>query len=84
MEGTKIILTHLAIGQPCVLLPSLPVYITFSILIAPPVRPDLKKENGNIYIMADYSKNSKSYARYLVYGVIPFLHHFTNPRNSRC
>lgn len=52
MKCTKVILTHLAIGQPCVLLPSLPVYITFSILIARPVRPDLKKENGK------YSKNS--------------------------
>lgn len=48
---TKITLTHLAIGQPCVLLPSLPVYITFSILIAQPVKPDLKKRIANLITM---------------------------------
>lgn len=60
MKWSKIILTHLAIGQPCVLLPSLPVYITFSILIALPVKPDLKKRIAIIVTIA------KGYAGYLV------------------
>lgn len=44
MKYAKMILTHLAIGQPCVLFPSLPVYITFSILMARPVKPDLQSK----------------------------------------
>lgn len=40
----KLPFTHLAMGQPCPLLPSLPVYTTFSILMALPVSPDLSQE----------------------------------------
>ncbi len=63
MKYTKLILTHLAMGHPCVLFPSLPVYITFSILIARPVKPDLQSK------MCNESKHKESSMQWLCNAV---------------
>lgn len=42
LSNAQTILTHLATGHPCGLLPSFPVYLTFSILSALPLIPNLK------------------------------------------
>ncbi len=43
------LLTHLATGQPCGLLPSLPVWMTFSRRIAVPLNPVLQQHKVQCY-----------------------------------
>lgn len=45
------LLTHLAIGHPRELLPSLPVYTTFSIRMASPFSPYLNRRRNNLVIL---------------------------------